>query len=771
MYSFESFLQAARRLVTGLVCIGVLHCAQAGPSEPWRTTNAPRAATEVVEDGHAQRERIDAGRRPPLPASRAHLYRDYDSPQTESVAAVCDNSLFSAASGSTLVANVRAADTSCINALFNLTGTIAGQVFGEAKMVSIANALQTQSASYPGNNSTAMLQLVLYLRAGLYVQFYHPADVGNYGASWSNAVRPALDAFVANAHFQDVNDAHGAVLSEFITLIDSAAENAHQLATVRGILDRYGPSWAASYYMKSATNNVFTVLFRGHYNSDFQTLVQGSGSGVVDTLADFITRNRVADVGTDREYLLQNAGGEIARFLQYSGSFHTNLHPKIKAVLDAFGMSGPGAGIYVRVADVTDYLDHAHCSYFNLCTFSADLEAQTLPAANARDCSATLRVRSQSLTSTQLDTVCSTVGGEEGYFHTTAQTGNVPVANDNNTKLEMVIFHSSTDYETYSGIIFGNDTNNGGIYLEGDPSQIGNQPRFLAYEAEWLRPNFEVWNLTHEYIHYLDGRFNWYGAFGDMPLDAPYSAVWYIEGFAEYLSYSYRNLVYATAVTAAANPNLFTMNQLFDSEYSTDYARTYQWGYMAVRFMFERHRDKIANLYALSRPGNYSPGYHTWLDAVRNSYNTEFHDWVVCFGSHNGDTSSCGGVAADAIFKNGFDAAIVPECTSSNAGELGNGCKRSNLAAATAGARVYLYVLVPAGRNSLNLSMSGGTGDADIYVRAGAWPTDAIFDVAPQLVGSQESVTIANPVNDYYYVMLKPHESAFSGVQVQAVWQ
>src|SRR5690606_8196856 len=101
---------------------------------------------------------------------------------------------------------------------------------------------------------------------------------------------------------------------------------------------------------------------------------------------------------------------------------------------------------------------------------------------------------------------------EEEYFHRKLNDNHTPVADDNNTALELVVFHSSSDYQAYSGVIFGNDTNNGGMYLEGNPAQPGNQARFVAYEAEWM-PTFEVWNLTHEYIHYLDGRFDMYGDF------------------------------------------------------------------------------------------------------------------------------------------------------------------------------------------------------------------------------------------------------------------
>lgn len=778
MYSFDRLLQAGAGLAACLALAALPMSASARPQDP-----RPGPATATVQTGkaaHIQTTPIEWDRRAPLPSSRDHLYQSYDHPVQARRGGTCDIAGIAAASGAALVSKIRTADESCYysGGLFDVTGTTAGQIFAEAKMVTIANAIQADAATYPGNNSNSMYELIMFLRAGYYVQYYDAASVGNYGATLRNAIQPALNAFVANSHFQDVNDSHGEILSEFVILIDSSGENASQLNTVRGILDRYGPSWSSYWYMKSATNNVFTVLFRGHYINDFRTLVQGSGSGVLDTLVNFINNNRAADVGSNREYMLQNAAGELGRFTQYTATaFHNQVHPKVKGILDQFTMGSPGGGIYVRIASVVDYYDNGHCAYYGLCNFAQDLEAQILPAANARDCSPTLRVRSQALTSTQLDTVCSIVGAEEGFFHTQAQTGNTPVPNDNNSRLEMVIFHSSTDYETYSGIIFGNDTNNGGIYLEGDPSNPSNQARFLAYEAEWLRPTFDVWNLTHEYIHYLDGRFNWYGGFGVLPMDAPYSSIWYIEGFAEYMSYSYRNLRYDSALNEASNPDKFTLAQLFDTEYSTDYARTYQWGYLAVRFMFERHRDKITSLYAISRPGNYSPGYANWVDPIRSSYNAEFRAWLVCFKANNGDTSSCNGTAPDAIFADGFEAegggtgGEFPECTLSDVRQLDNGCKRSGLSIAQANNRYYLIVYMPANQNVLTLRMKGGTGDADMYFRASTWPNDTTYDVASEQVGNVETITVNSPAAGWNYIMLKPKSASFDGVEVSAEWQ
>lgn len=288
------------------------------------------SATQPYALAHVQQHRLGANERAPQtdPETLREIARsDYDRPQDiatrlqqlrpqttqyrmQKTTATCDISVFASSSGSALVGAIKAVDVTCLNQLYSVTGVAAGQTFIEAKMVSVANAIFADVPAYPGNDNNKMLELITFLRAGYYVQYYDPTDVGSYGTALASAIRPALDAFTVNVHFQDVNDNHGQILSEFVTLIDSAAENAHQLNTIAGILNRYGPSYNASYYMRSAVNNVFNVLFRGHQNADFQALVQ-SDSSITTVLAAFISNNN-AQVGTVYEYLLANAGLELA---------------------------------------------------------------------------------------------------------------------------------------------------------------------------------------------------------------------------------------------------------------------------------------------------------------------------------------------------------------------------------------------------------------------------------------------------------------------------
>lgn len=88
----------------------------------------------------------------------------------------------------------------------------------------------------------------------------------------------------------------------------------------------------------------------------------------------------------------------------------------------------------------------------------------------------------------------------------------------------------------------------------------------------------------------------------------------------------------------------------------------------------------------------------------------------------------------------------------------------TNLAAAK-GSWVYKTIVVPTGAKSLKIDMSGGTGDADMYVRQGANPTTSTYACRPYKTGNTESCTLTNPVAGNWIVGLRAY-SAFSGVKV-----
>jgi hypothetical protein len=95
---------------------------------------------------------------------------------------------------------------------------------------------------------------------------------------------------------------------------------------------------------------------------------------------------------------------------------------------------------------------------------------------------------------------------------------------------------------------------------------------------------------------------------------------------------------------------------------------------------------------------------------------------------------------------------------------LTNGVAITGLSATTGNSLNYSLV-VPAGATNLTFTLSGGTGDADMYVKFGAAPTDTVYDCRPYLGGNAETCTFAAPQAGTYYVRVKAY-SSYSGVSL-----
>ena len=75
-------------------------------------------------------------------------------------------------------------------------------------------------------------------------------------------------------------------------------------------------------------------------------------------------------------------------------------------------------------------------------------------------------------------------------------------------------------------------------------------------------------------------------------------------------------------------------------------------------------------------------------------------------------------------------------------------------------------MVVPAGATSLTFTMSGGTGDADMYVKFGAAPTLTTYDCRPYVSGNSESCPVTTAQAGTYYVMVNTY-AAYSGVTLK----
>ncbi|HRQ35594.1 MAG TPA: PPC domain-containing protein, partial [Chiayiivirga sp.] len=85
---------------------------------------------------------------------------------------------------------------------------------------------------------------------------------------------------------------------------------------------------------------------------------------------------------------------------------------------------------------------------------------------------------------------------------------------------------------------------------------------------------------------------------------------------------------------------------------------------------------------------------------------------------------------------------------------LSRGQATADLSAQGGLARMY-SLHVPSGSESLRIRLSGGSGDADLYVRHGTEPNESQYDCRPYLHGNNELCEFPAPLAGIYYIMIK----------------
>ncbi|MER6398966.1 collagenase [Kitasatospora sp. NPDC001603] len=732
----------------------------------------------------------------------------------------CTPADFAARSGADLVAFLKGSTTDCVSSLFG-NGSADPGIFKQARMLPVAAAFKDLAAGYTGDNSTGILQLVLFLRVGYYIQSYYPDATGPYDATLTSGVKAGLDAFFAGARWHDVTENNGEVLREVLTLTDSANIQGAYLSVYQRVLDDFDNSYNALPKMVGAVNSVLRFpLWRGNTNPAFVSAL-GADPRLVTSLANFAVNHKDLLSGPNA-VLDTNAGNDLARMAGTSATVEAVAKPLVKRVLDAAPLLTADAPLYVHTAFQATVYDNGQCSYYGICDLPAKLTAVVLPHQLVCD---NRTIQTQALSAAELATVCASLRNEDAFFHNVVKD-NGPIPNQYDKTVTLGVFANKTDYTTYSWAIFGNSTDNGGQTVM-DPTDPNNRAANVMYQKAWNNGDpARVWNLNHEYTHYLDGIYDMKGSFATQ---TSVPDIWWVEGLAEYMSYSYRVTTDTDAMAQAAKHS-YKLSTVFQNTYgNSDSTRVYAWGYLAVRYMLEKHPADVQAMLGRFRVGDYTGGYAVY-NGLGTSYDADFDAWLTacaagaCYAagptalfdtSVNGATVSAtersvqtgpgritawhwtfgDGTSSDernpshtyaaagtytvaltATDDTGRTATTpasvtvtaapvtLPNCTEQRADAMGRNCSRTGRAA-TAGSTDYLYVYLSAGTSTLKVTTSGGTGTAHLYYNPGTWALPSAFTASSTGTGTTQSLTVTNPTAGYRYLSLYA-VTDFSGVTV-----
>jgi len=131
-----------------------------------------------------------------------------------------------------------------------------------------------------------------------------------------------------------------------------------------------------------------------------------------------------------------------------------------------------------------------------------------------------------------------------------------------------------------------------------------------------------------------------------------------------------------------------------------------------------------------------------------------------------GFTAITATVTSDATKKISSNITVLPLLGTG----VSNGVAVGPLASSGARGSTVLYrIFVPPGKTNLTVTLAGGSGDVDLYLRRATPPTLSSFTCASENAANNESCSIANPATGTWYILLGLWD-AYAGVTLRATF-
>jgi microbial collagenase len=516
----------------------------------------------------------------------------------------------------------------CLSELFTLDAARAARVFSRPNQVQASERLLRDARRLRDDDDDAglrraLLNLALYLRAGLYLQ--EKRLLADVPTAMHAHLRAGISTLFDKSELLFAEHGQAQGLGQEIALLTIAMHAEHRyLAEVERVFRRYvtrplAPQ-AAGAAAPGAVLRSLTGLLQMVYNAHLrQQLIIAAQPALMHTLHAFATANRTALEGGAGAHLLRDAARESLRFMQYPQHRSAALR-LAKQWLDAGGMTGTGSDLWLAAAETVKHHDVADCSRYGIC----DLERKLNRAVFGRSyrCGA-IRLQAQNMPESRRAGVCARLREQGAAFHRLLPGNGRPAAgNQEKNRLQVSIFADYNNYTKYLPLLFGVENSIAGVYLEGKQTDPDRKMQIVVHEASWQRPALPVWNLAHLHAHALDGRFNLAG--GHAAAAGEPTTIWWREGLAMLLGNG-RNLAEGGGVPSG---QVHRLSEIFDARHFGDgnIAHVRHCGYLALRFLFEHHREDIATLLALLRQGNFA-AYRTALSLMGRHYDLEFATW------------------------------------------------------------------------------------------------------------------------------------------------
>ena len=488
----------------------------------------------------------------------------------------------------------------CLSYLWSLNANVES-VLTDSNIQWIANSIEEIANTYEGNNNEGLHQLLFFVRIAYYYDFYN--QINPLSQATFDEAYAAIDSLKDSDHILDEGDEARKNLKQMIILADTAAFGEilipHFITILQTMTD--GDTDLDHYWTASTVYSTMFCIKRSTDKPNFnahENLVE-----LLERMGELSVDADETLISGDEEWLVNWAIWGFARLGLIYDEEPTLYDLGCQYIIAAENHH------YSEIEYTVPFLwaVHAHDHYYNYydsdtCVnpveqFSMDsirdsLEEQLFPNTFVFD-DGHIVIRT-SLSVEDITPLYYATKEVKAQFFRLSESS-LPVDEDPNHNITMIIYGSRAAYRAYHPLIYGISSNNGGIYIE----QWG---KFFTYQRT---PDESIYTLEelvrHEYAHYLANRHIIHGMWGENEIYDGNRLTWFDEGLAEFLTGSTKRdgIEPRLSVLQRINndgQNRLTTDQIFSSTYNSG-PKFYRYGAALFDFMYHNHNHIIRDLF------------------------------------------------------------------------------------------------------------------------------------------------------------------------------
>lgn len=396
------------------------------------------------------------------------------------------------------------------------------------RVSAIIDALQESGKNFTEDDEQGIHTFVEVLRSGYYLGYYHDGLKYLMEPKYKQKIIPALQAITSNQNFTLGTKTQNEIINSTGKLISNTTVDPETIGLLSKVMEEFNDNrdkWSddreASNAFYSVLQGVGYVLIWGVDDSERDEL-EGKIDAFLDPIFDMAENG---DTSADHVWLTNNT-------LYYTGklgSYYSDPDKANEILTKAMKTYKKWSEPYFTAAQQIEevYGEDANGKKIDLEEMKKEGKKHYLPQQFTFDDGAVVFKTGDRLTEEQVERLYWASKEVKAQFHRVIGNDKELASGNPDDVLTIVIYNTPDEYKM-NRFLYGYDTDNGGIYIEGTGT-------FFTYDRTIEQSIYSLEELfRHEFVHYLQGRYEVPGMWGQGEIYENSRLPWYEEGGAEF---------------------------------------------------------------------------------------------------------------------------------------------------------------------------------------------------------------------------------------------